>query len=278
MYIRTTEREHQFTSELFEALNAYSLQGLTLTADLQKWTAAIEAVQFDDDEDVDFKGAFPVKDVTAKLCLARAVGVPLYFIAYRAQLYFIFSVNNVGGKIQYKKEAEFSEDGFISWWKGIKGTIQTKDFNNGAQERVSNSIFDRVLAKHNLLWGGNIDGFILREDEPVCIIDNIYSRLHPLDSSRADPANYFFKRGPNYNTWLPTVKLAQDLDIPHLLFTIDGNNNRERIGLTVIDHLSSEGIFYLNGISPNQQLVEGKVRIVKKVQSLISFSAAPYIE
>ena len=149
MRIRSTECEHEFTKKLFSKLGAYSLQGLTMSSD-HRWTAAIEAIQYDDDEIVDLYSIFELNDLRAKYSLAKAIEVPLYFLIYQKGIYSVFFVSKTDHEFLFSREKEFGEDGFIDWWKSIKGTDQSKDFNNGAKPRATTTIFDRVLEKHHL--------------------------------------------------------------------------------------------------------------------------------
>ena len=207
MRIRSTECEHEFTKKLFSKLGAYSLQGLTMSSD-HRWTAAIEAIQYDDDEIVDLYSIFELNDLRAKYSLAKAIEVPLYFLIYQKGNYSVFFVSKTDHEFLFSREKEFGEDGFIDWWKSIKGTDQSKDFNNGATPRATTTIFDRVLEKHHLSWGGNIDGFIFRRQKPVCIIENIYTYQNPLDSPYGEPSKYFLNevliitRGILLSNWL----------------------------------------------------------------------------
>lgn len=276
MKIRSTECEHDFTKKLFKALGAYSIQGLTMSSE-HNWIAAIEAIQYDSDETIDLISVFDIKDLRAKYSLAQIIKVPLYFLVYQNGLFIIFKVEKSNQNFVFVKENELDENEFINWWKSIKGTEQSKGLNNGAKPRAENTIFDDVLDKHHLAWGGNIDGFIFRRGKLVCIIENIYTKRHPLDTPEGEPSKYFFKQGPNYNTWYSSVKLANDLSVPLFLFTIDGNNkNDERIGFTTIDHLSAKGIFYKDGKFPNQNVIQGLSHIVEVVNS--NLPTIPYIE
>jgi hypothetical protein len=58
------------------------------------------------------------------------------------------------------------------------------------------------------------------------------------------------------------VKLARMLNVPLFLFTIEGNNNKERIGFSVIDKLDVNGIYYRNS-EPNKNIIEGLENIKK---------------
>ena len=275
MRIRSTECEHEFTKRLFDELGAYSLQGLTMSSH-HGWTAAIEAIQFDDNEDILLDNIFDKNSLRAKFSLANVVNVPFFIIAYKKGTYNIYEVSKPRADFILTKKKEFCEEGFIDWWRSNKGTEPTKDFNNGAQNRADRTIFDVVLERHGLSWGGNIDGFIFRKGKLGCIIENIYTYRHPLDTPEGEPSKYFFKRGPNYNTWYSSVKLAYDLSVPLFLFTINGNTNKERIGFTIIDHLNSEGIYYKDDILPNDNVISRIKNIVNEVNSHIA--TIPYIE
>ncbi|MET4073646.1 hypothetical protein [Hymenobacter sp. UYCo722] len=268
MLIRTTEREHNFTNRLFTHLSLFSLQGLTLTADLD-FSAAVEAVQYNDGEEVNLSILFPELQAKAKYYLAKALDIPFYYIVYKEGTFYANLI---------RFEPDFSatlmltmnEDQFIKWWASLKGMSQPKPLLITAATRVEKSVFDSVLTKHGMAWGGNIDGYMFKDKRFACIIENIYTQVHPLESPKGEPSPYFFKNGPNYNTWLPTIKLATQLNVPLFLFTIEGNSQRDRIGFTVIDHLSNRGIFYLDNIMPNENIVEGLDKIKETVLKSLS--------
>lgn len=84
------------------------------------------------------------------------------------------------------------------------------------------------------------------------------------------------KHGPRYEGWYAAVKLANQIQVPHLLFTIDKHNEkREHIGLTAIEKLSPEGLFYIDNIKPNNKVVEGMENIVNAVNEKLSKSKPP---
>lgn len=261
MKIRSTEREHSFTRKLFNKLNLFSLQGLTLDVN-HNFTAAIEAIQYEPNEKIDLEYIFPLIDVRAKYYLANSLKIPFYYIIFKNDIFDLYKIT-ASQDFQYSHISSFNEIEFINWWARLKGLNQPKPLME-ASERVQNSIFDNTLEKHKMAWGGNIDGFMFKNKSVACIIDNIYTQKHPLTSARGEPSYYFHMRGPNYNTWLPTVKLAIQLHIPLFLFTIDGNNQQERIGFAIIDYLSSKGIFYKTP-KPNENIIEGLDNIVNIV-------------
>jgi hypothetical protein len=263
MRIRTTERDHEFTQRLFEKLNLFSIQGLTLNAN-KEFSAAIEAIQYEANEEVNLETIFPIIEAKAKYYLAKILEIPFYYVIYQSAEFRVYEIE-LAKNFHSKQIEVFNEKGFVDWWAKLKGLNQPKPLMEAA-ERVKNSIFDITLEKHKMAWGGNIDGFMFRNKEFACIIENIYTQKNPLESLQGEPSYYFHMRGPNYNTWFPTVKLASFLNVPLFLFTIEGNNNKERIGFAVIDHLSTSGIFY-KGNKPNKNILEGLENIMETINA-----------
>jgi hypothetical protein len=261
MKIRTTEREHLFTKKLFNKLRLFSIQGLTLDIE-HNFTAGIEAIQYEVEEVIDLINIFPLQEVKAKYYLTKSLNIPLYFVVYQSNLFKVFKIE-IEQEFSSNLMLEFKENDFIKWWAKLKGLYQPKPLMEAA-DRVKDSIFDIVLEKNGMAWGGNIDGFMFKNKNFACIIENIYTQKNPLNSPQGEPSYYFHMRGPNYNTWYPTVTLAQKLNIPLFLFTIEGNNNYERIGFAVIDYLSPQGIFY-KGRKPNENIIVGIEEIERTI-------------
>ncbi len=269
MKIRSTEREHKFTEKLFYRLNLFSIQGLTLDRN-RNFTAAVEAIQYEINEVINLEQIFPLIEVKAKYFLAKSLNIPFYYIVFQNKVFEIFEIT-AEQKFQHVHIYRFNELEFVQWWAKLKGLNQPKPLMEAA-ERVKNSIFDITLEKHNMAWGGNIDGFMFKNKSFACIIENIYTQKHPLSSHLGEPSYYFNMRGPNYNTWLPTIKLAKQLNIPLFLFTIEGNSEQEKIGFAIIDYLSKKGIYYQTA-KPNKNIVKGLDNIEKTI--LENINAAP---
>lgn len=288
MKIRSTENEHFFQEQLFRRLNAYQLQGLLIN-DKDHFSAGIEAVQYDDHET--FSEPFSPDELWARYVLTEKLGVPLYLVYYWRKFYYILQVEQ-DGEVSAKSKRisdKMSEQDFANWWGKLKGMPQTKQLNNGAGGRADNTVFDSALRKHGLEWGGNIDGYVLTENKKdvVCIIDNISvstARLgNKMEDEKADPSVYFHstnpKHGPRYEGWYGAVKLASELEIPHMLLTVDKKNPRiEHVGMTFIDELSPEGVFYIENISPNMRVVNNIDEIVLTYASLIGQMHSPKLE
>lgn len=281
MKIRTSENPHSFQEILFRALNAYSLQGLLMNSH-HEFTAAVEAVEYEpgDDETVI---PFEEDSVWARYILAESLGIPFYIVCYLNGLFRINRVVIVNGKITLYPECLLTNDKFARWWSELKGTVQVKQLNNGGESRLSNTVFDRVLRLYGLEWGGNIDGFVLSNNNQRVrfIIDNI-SVSSSLYNDFANPARYFNspnpRHGPRYDGWYAAVKLANTLNVPHALFTIDKRNPySEHIGFTIISQLTPRGIYYSNDRKPNENVIEGLSNIVRVVNQTVREAAPPIL-
>src|SRR5664280_2542251 len=112
-------RDSKFTHTLFTELNIFSIQGLTLSVD-HKFTACIEAIQYEDNENIDLGTIFSVLDVKAKHFLSTVLAIPFYFLIYQNGHYFIHQVE-CNPEPAFTSIADFNEVEFIEWWQKIKG-------------------------------------------------------------------------------------------------------------------------------------------------------------
>lgn len=282
MKIRTTERYHEFTSNLFKELRIFSLEGLTLSKN-KEWTAAIEAIQYDDNIEIDINNIdvekfFSINSLKAKYFLSQTLSVPLYFVIHHKKTFFILKIikSDKEKNFSYNVEMVLEKENFALWWSEIKGLQQPKKLYE-ASSRVYRSIFDNTLKEYGLAWGGNIDGFMFKNKKYACVIENIYTQKNPLESEKGEPSYYFHMRGPNYNSWYPTAKLANDLGVPLILFTIEGNSYKERIGFSVISRLSKDGIFYKDNKKPNMNIING-IENIKNILNESLLEKSPIIE
>lgn len=279
MKVRTSENPHFFQEKLFQRLSAYSLQGLLMN-DQHEFTTALEAVEYGEGDDK-HRLPFKVETVQAQYLLAREAGIPLYYLCYIDGMYRIYEAVERNGQVELKTTWNLEEEGFIQWWGERKQTIQKKPLRNGGEQRIGQTIFDRVLRKHGYEWGGNIDGFVVdwKEKKIRFLIDNISVRRKDLQD---EPSHYFHspnpKHGPRYEGWYGAVKLSSRLQIPHALFTIDKNNPTiEHIGFALIEKLSPEGLFYADQIRPDQNILEGMDHIVSTVQKRARTAVPPIL-
>ncbi len=277
MKVRTSENSHEFQTKLFNRLKAYSLQGL-LMDDKHDFTAALEAIEYEDGDDTT-KLPFTANEIHARYTLASEAGIPLYILCYIEGIYRLYKVKENMGDVSLSPDQRLDENGFIQWWGDHKKTVQTKLLNNGGEKRLGETIFDSVLRKHGYEWGGNIDGFVLTDDDKQVkyIIDNISVSKSNLND---EPSHYFNspdpRHGPRYEGWYGAVKLAHQIHVPHVLFTIDKHEvSREHIGFTVIDKLTPEGIFFVESLKPNDNILNRMENIVRIVNETVEKSVPP---
>lgn len=280
MKIRTSENSHDFQGKLFRALGAYSLQGLLMN-DRHEFTAAVEAVEYEAGDDRK-KLPFTESEMYARYILAKQAGIPLYVLCYMDQQYKVYSVYDAGGCPRLRRAEVLDESGFIQWWAERKQTTQHKKLNNGGESRLRETVFDNVLRKNGYEWGGNIDGFVLTEDLKGVkyIIDNISVSRPGL---KDEPSHYFTssnpKHGPRYEGWYGAVKLANQINVPHALFTIDKcDEHQEHIGFTVIKRLTPQGIYFVDDITPDKNIISGMGKIIQAVSSKMAEASPPELE
>ena len=110
----------------------------------------------------------------------------------------------------------------------------------------------------------------------MCIIDDISIGFVKITDYRADPGRFFHKRGPIYNTWFSTVKLASNLQVPHILLTKNANDKQaEIVGISVIEFLDKSGIYYVNNQKPPENIIRGKSNIIETLHKLVLTSFPP---
>jgi hypothetical protein len=257
MKIRTTERKHNFTKELFDELNIFSLESLTMNEN-DEFTSCLEGIDFENKK-IDLNKIFNHNQIHSKLYLSNLLNIPFYLMVHSIGIFTIYEVLKNNGDLVFQKKYEFNEDDFVGWWKNLKGHKQNKPYFE--PNRINNSIFDIVIEKRGFSWGGNIDGFMFKSKKIVCIIENIYTQKNPLNSEKGDPRTYFKSKGPNFNSWKPIVILSIKLNIPLFLLTWDGKSEEEKIGFSIIDKLTYDDIFYRNNIPPYKNIIEGKTNI-----------------
>ena len=226
------------------------------------FTSCLEGIEYDDGEKIDLSSVFSHNQLHSKLYLSKLLKLPLYFMVYQSNRFIIYQVVEVSGKIVFEKKEELNEEEFVQWWRILKGHKQNKPFHE--PNRINHSMFDIVIEKRGFSWGGNVDGFMFKNKNIVCILENIYTQKNPLDSEKGDPRTYFKTKGPNYNSWKPIVLLSRILNVPLFLFTWDGKSEEEKIGFSVIDKLSPEDIVY-RGNPPFKNIIQGKDIIIKTI-------------
>ncbi len=294
MLRRTTENDdHVFQNELYSKMNAFDIQGLTMNASRDKFTAGVEYFDLSYEEYRKVKqgysvyelvGMLPFELIKAQAILTGQLRIPLYYIWGYEDDFLLHEIYFNGDKLEYKQWWINTEQ-LVSFWYKLKQTVQTHPFDrNGAKHRAGKTRIDGILEAAELEWGGNIDGFIIDDNNVTAIIDCIsigpasQRNMHDLSDPKADPALYFYQRGPKYATWLSTITLAQALIVPHLLFTLNKvDMKQEAIGLTGIDYLTKTGINYYQSLAPNQNVVYGLDNVVNNVDKLLGQLSVPRV-
>ena len=291
MKLRSTENEHSFTNKLLSEINAYEIQGLTINKKKDKFLTGMEAIELQDDEELNFKNLtklIPPNSLYAKLLITEVLNIPLYIPTYKNKLYSIYSITKnkdykISKKLQFIDKSainikecslNLSEEQFIEWWKKVKETIQTKEFVNGAGIRADKTVFDNVLGKYGLYWGGNVDGFVIKDNKIIGIIDNLSA------GSNIEEYNPALQRW--FSVWILHINsvLAQTLKVPHLILTIDKYHpDNEIVGLSAIDTLylykNSKEIKFFNNVSPDKNIVMGMDNIKNQIFELLEQAPVP---
>ncbi|MGL5550321.1 MAG: hypothetical protein ACRDD4_11535 [Culicoidibacterales bacterium] len=294
MLRRTTENDnHKFQKELFRKINAFDLQGLTMNARRDKFTMGVEYFDLTYQEyqvvrsgcDIyQLEGMLPIELIKAQSILTMQLNIPLYYILGYEDDFLLLEISFDGLELNIK-ESWFDTEQLINFWFMHKQTIQTHPYDkNGAKLRAGKTRIDGILESEGLEWGGNIDGFIINDNYVVAIIDCIsigpasQRNTHDLSDPKADPALYFNARGPKYTTWLSTITLAQALNVPHLLFTLDKvDPTQESVGLTGIEYITKNGISYYEGIAPNQNVIYGLDNVYNNIFNLLTQLNVPSV-
>lgn len=266
----TTENNHNFTNQIMNSLNITAVDCLTMDEN-RDFTAVIDLLEIDAKETNNVFSLLTQTELEHKYILAKHLMIDYYIVYYwKMQFYISVIEKDATYNLIEKHLHTYNEIDFVTWWAKIKRTKQTHALNNGASIRVQNSIFHKVLEKRGLRVGGNIDGVMFEADRIVAIIDFITVKFVALDNIKANPADFFFKKGPRYETWYSTVKLSTLCNVPHFLMTIDGKDQLENhVGLTIIESLDKKGIYYKNKINPSTNIISGLNNIKEEITTLI---------
>lgn len=175
-----------FRNTITSKLGMTDLQGL-LIGKSGEFTEAVEAFEVEGfARDALLKILLPASDLTRKVRLANAIGVPFSVWIHGTDdkgiiraIQLDVDEERLGG-VKVVTERLCTEDRFIEWWAEKKKTPQTKRFR---KQYIQNSYFDKLLESHGMVWGGNIDGAIFAPDGSVEAIveirctEKIQSRL-----------------------------------------------------------------------------------------------------
>ena len=295
--VRTTENEHFFTKRMFKELNIFDIQNLTLNKNRTKFLCALEAIEFERGEEFSLKEllkVFSPSEIFAKCLIAEELHIDFLILSYSndKKTYEVHKIKRINKKynITYKLEhiskedleivtikENMDEEMFINWWKEIKETVQTKPFVNGASARASKTLFDKVLARNGLLWGGNLDGFLILNNKVVAVIDNLSCSSGKLKDYNPIKSKYF-----STIIFYANSLLAKQLGCPHYLFTINKLfPEKEEIGFAVIQKIlhykESKEVSFLNNKTPDKNVLKG-IEIINKCISENLDATSPIIQ
>ena len=257
---RDTERAHKYSTEVFNALKIYDMQGLLKEEGVYK--CGIEAYQV-----LDFSlitiSSLNNNEEFARFKFCKQLGIPYYIIitSEQSRRYRIYSTRDCYGCIKFEIDSEYSENEFLDWWRDKQSFTQRKAMYNAAA-RINTSLIDKLLFSNSLAWGVNIDGFSL--DNKTGKVNTIYEKRvcsykPPYTINTYDPNRFFHGtryRSGDFPSWDILFKLSQELNVSLTLFTFDTSDGRN-IGVTkIIEVTKSSGLKYLNGIKPYSNLFE----------------------
>lgn len=240
-----------FRNTITSKLGMTDLQGL-LIGKSGEFTEAVEAFEVEGfARDALLKILLPASDLTRKVRLANAIGVPFSVWIHGTDdkgiiraIQLDVDEERLGG-VKVVTERLCTEDRFIEWWAEKKKTPQTKRFR---KQYIQNSYFDKLLESHGMVWGGNIDGAIFAPDGSVeAIVEIRCTEKNPIETY--DPSRYYKE---DTFTWQPVLKLSRDLDIPCVLLTFKKEYKDGETGVLGND---DNGLKYLDAKPPCNNLV-----------------------
>jgi hypothetical protein len=201
-------------------------------------------VEFEPNEPIQLEPLFSENQWKAKWLLCRQLSVPFYILVHQKSKdeVMIFNFSFQSGPTFSLMQTVTKPD-FIRWWASIKKTVQGKPLNE-AKKRIADSYFDIALSEGGLMWGGNIDGFLIDFDSNTfqAIIEFRITK-YPLESY--DPKDWFLYRGGDYPTWRPLCLLSQLLEVPLFLITLSNQQSAiASAGFSVIDSISRTDLNY----------------------------------
>lgn len=258
---RDVERHHEFEEKIAKQCGIFELGGLLLN---DNWnpTVAVEAFELTSEEKECSISALLesngfTKTIYMDSVFAQKLGIPLFIIAHvqgrpRIHLYEV-QTGDRDNELLCVDHNVLTEQEFIQWWQAKKGTVQTKPYRDDFQNRAQTSYFDFLLESHGLKWGGNIDGYILKDCGGVysigAIIENRFTTKTAL--SNYDPNKFYVGyNGGDRNTWLPLMKLKDRLNIPLFLMTYSNRSEEQnQVGITKILGQSEDGLVYMKNQS-----------------------------
>lgn len=275
MIRRDSEKHHAYSTEVFEALRIYDIQGILKEGD--QYNCGVEAYIVEDFTKINFESLNKRYEL-ARYFFCEQLGIPYFIIivSKEAHRYRIYKTNVVDYSISFEMTDEFSVEQFLDWWRS-KQSFEQKKIMYDANARLKDNIIDQDLFGNALAWGVNVDGFSFNTEtrkvnaiyeKRICTAKGVYN------VKNYDPNKYFFgtaNRTGDYPAWSILNALSKKMDVPLFLLTFDTSETKT-IGASKITNISSEkGITYLNGMKPFQNLFENTIENLKHwLKSMLS--------
>lgn len=270
--IRTTEKHpHSIWNKLVTEYPVAEIQGFifscsddelikaTMDSDNTIQVQCLEAAEYDQDDELTPESFFTIQDWINKINASSFFKSTLLFLTHKPGDTVLFKLHKVvenTGTVSFTEINQFSDElSFISWWRTIKKLSQSKPTVE-AKPRQWLTIFDSVIEKHGLSWGGNMDGFILTDHDNSVIAIIEVRQTHSFAITNYDPAKYFLgtaTKGGDFKTWLPLVYLKKAYRIPIILLTLS-SKDKTRFGFTEVSTISRRMLIYVDDVPPTRNV------------------------
>ena len=253
---RSVEGAHLFAQEVAEKCCISDLGGLLLD-DRGNFTTAIEALELEPSETgqnlsslLDANGLTPLFYRNAQF--AENLGLPFCILAHirgTSNIHVYQVIPEKHGVLTCSSHEILTEAGFLQWWQERKKTKQVKPYRQELTQRAETSYFDNLLERHDLKWGGNIDGYLMGYHSGAFrirgIIENRFTKKVAL--SQYDPNAFFRYGGGDYNTWQPLITLKDSLQVPLFVMTYSKRDGEEnQVGITqILGQTRESGLQYV---------------------------------
>lgn len=248
MQIRNVELKTLFSEKMERICNIQNIQGYFYDQNKNTFNGIFEAATISNiEEEFRFRLLpFSFAEFHNKAVLAKALGCDFYFFLYKEYSHSVRIYKITASQEQhyeYKFECEYPEHDFLEFWKQKKNVKNKKSYIHGLAKRIDKSPFDMMLEKNGQQWGGNLDGFIIKNDRILGIIEERYTEKKAL--RMYDPADYF---SDDLYSWKYLFAIKTKLNVPFFLLTFSKNkHNYEEsnlVGITEIESIDNNKLTY----------------------------------
>ena len=234
----------------------------------------LEAVEIDTESELNPELIFENAEWIRKINAANFFGSNLLLLSHLkddTSLFRLHEATKQDSIIILKEMASFADEKeFMTWWKSIKLLGQTKPTYE-ARSRQNLTVFDNIIEKNGSAWGGNIDGFVLsdNQDKVKAILE--FRQTHNFPLERYDPARFFLgtrTKSGDFKTWLPLIYLKNAYNIPVILITISSKDT-SKFGFTEVEKIDPTALYYKNNIPPYQNLNDDTQKLKEWLSAIL---------